>query len=190
MADLILSRFMFPLTLPGCAVLAIAGLACLFYCKGKNRRYLAWTAAVFLGALALYLGGILLLGFFQMTWRNLPALILCGTLLGSGWVGIVLTLACFLPGEWPGGPKALRWTLKGVVVLFAAVVLVVTLWFGPLAVIFVYSDAERVVEHQGQTLLEVNDGFLDPHWSYYVYHGPLVRGTERVYDEYAPLVPG
>ena len=40
------------------------GIACLVRCRGKNRRYLAWTAAVFLGALALYFGGLLLLGFF------------------------------------------------------------------------------------------------------------------------------
>ena len=27
--------------------------------------------------------------------------------------------------------------------------------------------------------LGVSDGFMDSHWSYYVYHGPLVRGRER-----------
>lgn len=190
MGDIILSRFMFPLTLPGCAVLAIAGLGCLFYYKGKYRRHLVRTAAVFLGALALYIGGIALLGFFQMTWRDLPALILCGALLASGWTGVVLILICFLPMELPRLPKAVQWASKGAVALFAAVVLVVTLWFGPMAILFAYGSTERMIEYQGQTLVEVDDGFLDPHWSYYVYHGPLVRGTERVYDGYEPLDHG
>ena len=53
---------------------------------------------------------------------------------------------------------------------------------------FAFGDTEKVVEYQGQTLVEVDDGFMDPHWSYYVYHGPLVRGRERVYEDYEPLV--
>ena len=91
----------FPLTLAGCALLAVAGLGCLLYCKGSNRRHLAWAAAVFLAALVLYFGGLILLGCFQMTWRNWMSLALCGVLLLSGWAGIILTMACLLPRRWP-----------------------------------------------------------------------------------------
>lgn len=188
MADFILSKFMFPMLLPGCAVLAVVGLGCLIYCKGKYHRYLARTAAVFLGALALLLGGGLLLDCFGLTWRNLPSLALCGILLVSGWVGIIFTLTCFLDVKLPELAPILRWAAKGAVAFFAAVVFIVTLWIGPLGIAFVYGNPERVVDYQGQTLLEVDDGFLDPHYSYYEYHGPLVRGKERVYDGYEPLI--
>lgn len=188
MLELILSEIMFPLVLSGCAVLAVVGLGCLIYCKGKYRRYLARTAVVFLGALVLWGGGGVLLGFFHMTWRNAPAAAICGVLLVSGWVGIILTLVCFLPMELPSMPEAMRWAAKASVTFFAAVVLLVTLWAGPLGIAFAFDNKEQKIEYQGQTLLEVDDGFLDPHYSYYVYHGPLVRGKERVYDEYEPLI--
>ena len=177
----------FPMALSGFWVLALMGIACLVRCRGKNRRYLAWTAAVFLGALALYFGGLILLGIFGLTWRNVVAMILCGTLLVSGWAGIVLTLACALPMEMPGIPAVLRWPAKGLLVLFAAVVFLVTLWVGPMGIALVYGNSERVVKYQGQTLVEVDEGFLDPWYSCYVYCGPLVRGTERVQGGPTPI---
>ena len=178
----------FPLVLAGVPILALAGIGCLFYCRGKDRRRLAWTAAVFLGALVLFFGGEILLGFFHLTWRNLPSLVLLGTLLVGGWVGVVLTVACVILMELPSVPAAVRWAAKAAVTFFAALVLLVTLWLGPLLFLFAFGDGERTVEYQGQTLVEVGDGFLDQHYSYYAYHGPLVRGTERLYDTYEPLV--
>lgn len=107
-----------------------------------------------------------------------------GQRLGRDYPDIELPDACGVAGDSPrpavGG--------KGAVLFFAAVVLLVTLWLGPLVLAFAYGNPERIVEYQGQTLLEVDDGFLDPHWSYYVCHGPLFRETERLYDEYEPLV--
>lgn len=172
----------------GVPILALVGIGCLIYCKGKYHRYLARTAAVFLGTLALWIGGGVLLGFFRLTWRNGPMLLLGGIVLVSGWVGIILTLVCFLPMELPNVTAALHWASKSVIVLFAAAILLVALWMGPFGLLFAFSNAERKIEYQGQTLLEVDDGFLDIHYSYYVYHGPLVRGKERVYDEYEPLI--
>lgn len=178
---------LFPMALIGFWLLALTGAACLIRCRGKNRRYLAWTAAVFLGALALYFGGLILLGFFQLTWRNLPALILCTVLLLSGWAGIILTLACALPMEWPNVPLILRWPAKGLLVLCAALVLLMTLWIGPLGIAFVYGDSDRVVECQDHRLVERREGFLSPDYSYYAYHGPLVRGTERILNTVDPI---
>ena len=43
-------------------------------------------------------------------------------------------------------------------------------------------SSRKVVEYQGQTLLEVDTGFLDPLYDYYEYHGPLFRGNERLYS--------
>lgn len=175
-------RILFQLTLPGCGVLAVAGLFCLLCGKGKYHRYLVWAAAAFLGASALYFGGIFLLGRFDLTWRNAPALILCAVLLISGWVGIALTLTCFLPMEIPGLPPILRRASKGLAVLSAAVVLLVTLWIGPMGIAFVYGDSEQVVEYRGQLLVERAEGFLSPDYSYYARCGPLFRGTERLWN--------
>lgn len=172
----------FPLLLSGCWVLALAGVGCLICCRGKNHRRLAWTAVVFLAAMALLFLGSILLGIFRLTWRSLPMLLLGGVLLVSGWAGILFTMACVLPMEMPELSKTLRRAAKGVLLVFAAAVLLVTLWAGPLALLFGFYREERVVEYRGQTLLEVDDGFLDSHYSYYAYCGPLVRGTLRIYD--------
>lgn len=179
-----------PLMQAGILVLAVAGLYCLFCCEGKDHRSLVWTAAVFLGTLAVWMGGGILLGWFGLAWRTAPSLVLCGAAMVSGWVGIVFTLACFLPAKGPGVSTALRRVLKGIVLFFAAVVLVITLWICPIMLIFGFGDTERVVDDQGRTLLEVNDGFLDSHYSYYAYCGPLVRGTERIYETYESHLGG
>ena len=174
--------FSFPMVLIGVFVLGLLGLGCLVRCKGKIRDSLARTAVVFLSALALYFGGMLLLGFFGMTWRNLASALFFGTLLVSGWAGVVLTVACVLDQKWSNIPILLEWAGKALVCFLAAEVLLVTLWIGPFLLLFGFTDSERTVEYQGQTLLEVDDGFLDPHYSYYAYHGPLVRGIDRIYD--------
>lgn len=185
--DLMDFDMLFPLTLTGVLILALVAIGCLSRCRGKNRRHLAWAAGVFLTALVLFFGGLILLGFFRMTWRSLPSMILLGTLLVSGWMGIVLTMGCFLPMEWPGIPAPLRWVSKGAALLFATVVILETLWFGPLLIVWGFGGEERVVEYEGKTLLEVDESFLEPDYRYYLYHGPLVRGTERLYHEYEPL---
>lgn len=171
------------LTLPGMGVLAIAGVGCLIFCKEEeNYKHLVRTAVVFVTAFVLYFGGIILLDSFHLTWRNAPAAVLCGVLLVSGWMGITFTLVCLLPQEWKGMPAVLRWVFKGAVLLFAAVVLLVTLWIGPIGIAFVYGESERVVEHQDRLLLEKEEGFMSEYYSYYEYHGPLVRGTERIFN--------
>lgn len=185
---------LFPAAHAGFWILALTGIGCLIRCRGKKRRYLARTAAVFLTAFVLFWGGLFLLDRFGLAWRNAPAAALCVVLLLSGWTGIVLTLACVLPAKWPNLAPVLRWSSKGLVVLSAAVVILVTLWIGPLGIAFVYGGSERVVEYHGplvdyqdQLLVERMEGFLSPDYSYYPYRGPLVRGTERVFSTVDPI---
>ena len=182
MGDAVLSKVMFPLTLWGCPLMALAGLGCLIFCRGPGRRKLAWAAGVFLSALALFFGGMVLLGFFGLTWRNLPSAVLCGVLLVSGWAGIVLTLNCLMPQAWPELAPVLRWTVKGGALLLSSVILFVTILYGPFFIAWGFGGEERVLEHQGQTLLEVDESWLDPYYCCYAYHGPLVRGTERIWS--------
>ena len=167
----------------GALVVIGVGIWCLRNCEGKARKYLVLDSIVFLVMLALHFGGSIVLGFLGLTWRNVPGAVLWTVLVGGFLIWIVLALCCFLPqtGE-------IGWVNQGIVILFAVVTFLVVLWVGLIVLAFGYGETEKVVEYRGQTLLEVDDGFMDPHWSYYVYHGPLVRGKERVYEDYEPLV--
>ena len=170
-----------PLTLWGCPLLALAGLGCLALCRGPRRRYLAWAVGVFCAALALFFGGEILLGLFRLTWRGSVACLLCWVLLLSGWAGIILTLMCILPQEWREAAPVLRVGIKAAVSFFAGLILLMSLMLGPLLALTLGSG-ERTVEYQGQTLVEVEEGFMDSWYCYYPYHGPLVRGIERLYE--------
>ena len=173
----------------GVPVLGIAGVYCLLFCKGEEHyKHLVRTAVVFLGAAGMLVGGGFLLERFGLAWRSAPSAILFGVVMVSGWIGLIFTMACLLPRQWPLVGAAVRRTVKGALLCLTILILLAVLWLGPVLMIFAFGDTEKVVAYQGQTLVEVDDGFMDPHWSYYVYHGPLVRGRERVYEDYEPLV--
>lgn len=184
---------MFEIMLPlACFVavplLLVAGVTCLVCCRGTNWRHLVRVSKIFVGCLALLLGGEVLLGFFQLTWRNLPGGILAAGILVSGILWVLLVLGCLLPAEMREVAPVLRWGLKGTTLLCAALVVYTAVFFGGLVAAFAYGQDERVIEHQGQTLVEVEDGWLDTVYEYYEYHGPLVRGSRRLYDSmYEPL---
>lgn len=169
----------------GVPVLGMAGLYCLLFCRDEEYyKPLVRTASVFLGAAALLAGGGVLLNCFGLAWRSRPSAVLFGVMMVSGWIGLLLVMACLLPRPWPLVGIVLRRTVKGVLLFLAALVLLAALWAGPILFMFAFGDSERVVEYQDQTLLKVDDGFMDPHCSYYAYHGPLVRGNQRLYEEY------
>ena len=163
-------------------LLAVLGLGCLFYCRGKDRRCLAVAAAVLCGSLLLLLGGEVMAGCFGVTWRSLPASVLWTAALVSGFLGLLFTLGCFLPLELPKWPRMVRWTSKLLALVCAGLVIYHAAIFGFLLLVFAWGDKEQVVEYQGQTLVEVDTGFLDPQYDYYAYHSPLFRGSERLYS--------
>lgn len=182
------SQILITLAAIGVPVLGLAGLYCLLFCKGEEHyKHLARTAVVFLGAAGLLMGGDFLLNRFGLAWRSGPSAVLFGVMIVSGWIGLIFIMACLLPRPWPLMGVVLRRTVKGALLFLAVLVLLVVLWLGPILMMFAFGDTEKVVEYRGQTLLEVDDGFMDPHWSYYVYHGPLVRGKKQIYDDYSPL---
>lgn len=150
------------------------GIGCLRSCEGKLRTCLVWDTVVFLAALALHFGGNLALSFFGLAWRSLPGRILPTVLLGSSLTWILLALCCF----WAWEDFDLYKTVVG---LFAAVAFLIVLWMGLFTVGFRYSREERIVECQGQNLVEACDNFPNISYTYYEYHGPLVRGSKRFY---------
>lgn len=163
-------------------LLAILGLWCLFYCRGKNRRHLTAAAAVLCGSLLILLGGEVILGGVGLTWRNLPAVVLWTAALVSGLLVLLLTLACFLPLDLPKWPRVARWSSKFLALICAGLVAYHAMLYGFILMVFAWGEKEQVVEYQGQTLLEVDTGFLDPLYDYYEYHGPLFRGNKRLYS--------
>lgn len=175
------------MTIAGVPILGVISIGYLLHCDEKRRRRLVWTAAIFLGVLFLMIGGSFILGCFGLAWRGVSWGVLLGTLVISGWVGTSLLMDGFLRGEWLGIPLILRWAVKSVVVLLTGAVLIVSMFLFIIACALAGDDARSVVEYQGQTLIEVSDGWLDPHYSYYEYRGPLVRGRERVYDQQWPI---
>ncbi len=174
--------------LAGLPILPGVGVTCMFRCGERERRHMVWSAAVFLGALALWIGGNLLLGLFGLTWRGVSVGVLLGVVLVSGGVWITQALAFLLPNrDFPHLVLGFRWATKGIVLLLAGAVLLIMPFLFAFACALIGDDARSVVEYQGQTLVEVDEGFLDPWYSYYVYCGPLVRGTERVQGGPTPI---
>lgn len=159
-------------------LMALAAMICLTSCRGRARRWLGWAATVFVAAVVLLSGGNSLLERFGLTWRNGVALSLCLVILASGLAGAALTLLCLLPRQMPDLAPVLRWMVKGGAVVCAGLAAFYGLTFGLIFTGLAYGAPERVVEYQGQTLVEEKDSWLDTTYNYYEYHGPLVRGGE------------
>ena len=60
---------------------------------------------------------------------------------------------------------------------------------GPFLLAFSYAP-ERVLEVQGQPLVEEDESFLDPYYVYYIGFGPLLRSRESVWSGDTPLNRG
>ena len=175
--------FCFALCFAG-PVTLLAALDRAFFGTGKRRRRLWAAMAVAGGAVLLLMGGDWLLGRFGLAWRNLPAGVLSAAAILGGTVCALLTIECVAlrRGDGPG------WLLSTVVVTACALALtgLLLLW-GPLAAALAFGGREQAVEYEGRTLLERDEGFLDPAYEYYDYHGPLVRGAEGLFWRETPL---
>lgn len=157
-------------------------LACLVVCQGTNRRHLAWAAGIALAALVLLVGGNRVLDLFGLAWRNRPAGGLCILLFLSGLLAILLMLGCLLPAELRDLAPVLRWLLKGLALSCAGLTVCFTLFYGGFFAALAYGGGEQVVEFEGQTLVEVEDHWLDTVYEYYDYRGPILRGAEMRYS--------
>jgi len=149
---------------------AAAALVLLIRTAGKWRRRFAWAL------LTLLVPGLLLLADRYA----LPAV---GVAL-RGWVagcllvlmiaGAVTILVCV--ARYLRICTAWRWRLLCEPVALLGCLF--TLWGS--FFLFAFSvRPERVVEHDGQRFVEVNNSFLDQMYDYYDYRGPILRGSER-----------
>lgn len=160
---------------------AIAALWCLLFCRGEPHGKLAWAWGVFAVSVLLLVGGGWILGRFGLAWRDLPGGLLAWARIISWPALCIFTLGCLLPMELPELAPVLRRGMKLGVLASAGLSLCAVLTLGVPLAVFSYDNHERVVEYRGQTLVETDEGFLDPEYHYYVYHGPLLRGNRSLY---------
>lgn len=153
--------------------------AALIAPRDKPLLCMGLVSAVPVGLLA---GGNSLLKPFDLAWRNLPgglmaaAGILClvAVLIGTA----VSVLTCPMEGRSGGARAAARITVLAGTAVFLYYFLILAPW----AACFTYAGEERIITYKGQTLLEVDNSFLDPMYDYYAYRGPVFRGAELLYS--------
>lgn len=149
--------------------------AALIAPRDKVLLRMGLVSAVLVGLLA---GGNLLLKPFDLAWRNLPGglmaaagiLCLAAVLIGTA----VRVLTCPMEGRSLAAWAAARITVLAGTAVFLYYVLIVAPWVA----CFTYAGQERMITYKGQTLLEVDNSFLDPMYDYYAYRGPVFRGAE------------
>ena len=160
---------------------ALFVVSVLILFRERNRRHLVWAAGIAFGATGLLVAGEKLLNVFGLAWRNCVAVGLCIVLFLSGLLAILLMLGCLLPAGMEDLAPVLRWLIKGIALLCASLTVCFVLFYGSFFAALTYGGGEQVVEYQGQTLVEVEDHWLESVYEYYTYRGPLVRGEEALY---------
>lgn len=161
---------------PAAAVTLAAALYCLLpgrvACKRKARRALGWVLALFLAVSLLQLAGEFTLAMFGLAWRAWVRSLFAGALGLLAFFGVFQTLDCYLEQR-----DTLQLAHQIVVGISGLVVIAYLVTVG-LPSWFLAIRPERTVTWRDRTLVEEDQGFLDPDYVYYAWHGPLARGLE------------
>lgn len=175
--------------IPSAAVTLAAALYCLLpgraLCRRKSRRVLGWVLALFLAVSIFQLAGELALAMFGLAWRAWVRSLFAGALGLLTFLGVFQILGCYLEQrDTPRLAHQIVVGVSGLVVIAYLVTVGLPSWF--LAI-----RPERTVTWRDRTLVEEDQGFLDPDYIYYAWHGPLVRGLEPLelgleYEERLP----
>ena len=162
--------------IPAAAVLLAAALYCLLpgrvACKRKARRALGWVLALFLAVSLLQLAGEFTLAMFGLAWRAWVRSLFAGALGLLAFFGVFQTLDCYLEQR-----DTLQLAHQIVVGISGLVVIAYLVTVG-LPSWFLALRPERTVAWRDRTLVEEDQGFLDPDYVYYAWRGPLARGLE------------
>lgn len=162
--------------IPAAAVLLAAALYCLLpgrvTCKRKDRRALGWVLALFLAVSLLQLAGEFTLAMFGLAWRAWVRSLFAGALGLLTFLGVFQILGCYLEQrDTPRLAHQIVVGVSGLVVIAYLATVGLSNWFLSLC-------PERTVTWRDRTLVEEDQGFLEPDYIYYAWHGPLVRGLE------------
>lgn len=179
-------EWMFVGTLGGLGAVVLMGLEalnCLLTCRGKRRTRLLYAAAGLGIVLLLWWGGDALLRLIGLSWRSWVRTAFGVAALVLGMAGVFLTVHC------GAERRAGRLWHEAAVGIALLMLLACSVTIGPFLLALSHTP-ERVLEVQGQTLVEEDEGFLDPHYVYYIGFGPLLRSRESVWNGDTPLDRG
>ena len=179
-------EWMFVGTLGGLGAVVLMGLEalnCLLTCRGKRRTRLLYAAAGLGIVLLLWWGGDALLRLIGLSWRRWVQTAFGVAALVLGMAGAFLTVHC------GAERRAGRLWHEAAVGIALLMLLACSVTIGPFLLAFSHTP-ERVLEVQGQTLVEEDKSFLDPHYVYYIGFGPLLRSRESVWSGDTPLDQG
>jgi len=176
-------EWMFVGTLGGLGAVVLMGLEalnCLLTCRGKRRTRLLYAAAGLGIVLLLWWGGDALLKMMGLAWRSWVRT-------AFGVAALVLGMAgAFLRVRGGGEGRGGRLWHEAAVGIALLMLLTYSVTIGPFLLAFSHTP-ERVLEVQGQTLVEEDESFLDPYYVYYIGFGPLLRSRESVWSGDTPL---
>ena len=158
--------------LPAALVVLWETIYCLRTDWRGEWKFLAWMLGLLATDLVLWLAGERVLAVLGLTWRAWLSSFLQGAALVLVVVGTLMVGLSVLCRD-----KA--YPIVRQIVLGVSICVLI----GSAATIGLFAwgfsrTGERVITYQGQTLVEEDHSFLDSHYVYYVYHGPLVRGLE------------
>ena len=176
-------EWMFVGTLGGLGAVVLMGLEalnCLLTCRGKRRTRLLYAAAGLGIVLLLWRGGDALLKMMGLAWRSWVRTAFGVAALVLGMAGAFLTVHC------GAERRAGRLWHEAAVGIALLMLLTYSVTIGPFLLAFSHTP-ERVLEVQGQTLVEEDESFLDPYYVYYIGFGPLLRSRESVWSGDTPL---
>ena len=166
-------EWMFVGTLGGLGAVVLMGLEalnCLLTCRGKRRTRLLYA-------------GDALLRLIGLSWRRWVQTAFGVAALVLGMAGAFLTVHC------GAERRAGRLWHEAAVGIALLMLLACSVTIGLFLLAFSHTP-ERVLEVQGQTLVEEDESFLDPHYVYYIGFGPLLRSRESVWSGDTPLDQG
>lgn len=179
-------EWMFVGTLGGLGAVVLMGLealSCLLTCQGKRRTRLLYAAAGLGIVLLLWWGWDALLRLIGLSWRRWVQTAFGVAALVLGMAGAFLTVHC---GAERRTGRLWHEAAVGIALLM---LLTCSVTIGPFLLAFSYAP-ERVLEVQGQPLVEEDESFLDPYYVYYIGFGLLLRSRESVWSGDTPLNRG
>lgn len=160
--------------------MGLEALNCLLTCRGKRRTRLLYAAAGLGIVLLLWWGGDALLRLIGLSWRRWVQTAFGVAALVLGMAGAFLTVHC------GAERRAGRLWHEAAVGIALLMLLACSVTIGPFLLAFSHTP-ERVLEVQGQTLVEEDKSFLDPHYVYYIGFGPLLREQRIRLERGIPL---
>ena len=157
-------------------------------CFGRDRwsRMLRWGLVLLALAALVLLGGEDVLKQQGLAWRNNPEALLTGLFLLIGTFCILFTAGA-TSQVLRRFRTAVRLPTQMALWIAALLTAGLLLFWSAMGIGFGCSGEERVVEYQGETLLEVRDSILGLRYEYYRYAGPLVRGKVQVHWSETPI---